>query len=141
MKISSRFRYGLRLLIDLAMKYEKGPLLLKDIAECEKISKKYLEQIVISLKNAGMIRATRGFKGGYYLAKPPEEIKIIDVYKLLEGSFAPVECLDDPDICSLIDNCPSRALWAKLGDAIKKTFENLTLENLKKTCWCMDEKT
>ncbi len=139
MKISSRFRYGLRLLIDLAMKYDKGPFLLRDIASCEKISKKYLEQIVISLKNAGLIRATRGSKGGYYLTKSPKDIKIVDVYKILEGSFAPVDCLDDPNICSLIEDCSARLLWMKLRDAIKKTFEGITLEDLRKKHSCKDE--
>lgn len=130
MKISSRFRYGLRLLVDLALNYGKGPVLLKNIAECEKISKKYLEQITISLRTAGLIRATRGLRGGYYLTKPPSKIKVADVYRILEGSFAPVECLDSPQMCTLIKTCQTRKLWAKLERSTKKVFSKLTLADL-----------
>jgi len=130
MKVSTRFRYGLRLLVDLAMSYEKGPVLLKDIAECEKISKKYLEQIVISLRTAGLIGATRGSKGGYYLMKPPSKIKVVDVYRILEGSFAPVECLDNPKICTLIKTCQTRKLWADVKESTENVFTKLTLVDL-----------
>lgn len=130
MKISSRFRYGLRLLVDLAVNYGKGPVLLKNIAECEKISKKYLEQIAISLRTAGLIGATRGLKGGYYLTRSPNKIKVADIYRILEGSFAPVDCLDNPRICSLIKTCQTRKLWAELEKATKKVFSKLTLADL-----------
>lgn len=132
MKLSSRFRYGLRLLVDLARSYKKGPVLLKNIAECQKISKKYLEQIVILLRTAGIISATRGAKGGYYLIKDPKKIKIVDIYKILEGSFAPVECIDNPKSCTLIRTCPTRKLWNKLGDQIEGTFGDQTLADLAK---------
>ncbi len=132
MKLSSRFRYGLRLLVDLARNYEKGPVLLKNIAECEKISKKYLEQIVILLRTAGIISATRGAKGGYYLVKDPKKIKIADLYRILEGSFAPVTCIDSPRTCTLIRTCPTRKLWVTLGEQIELTFKNQTLADLAK---------
>ncbi len=132
MKVSSRFRYGLRLLVDLAANYRKGPVLLKEIARCEKISKKYLEQIVITLRAAGIISAIRGSKGGYFLTKAPNRIKIIDVYKILEGQFSPVDCLDNKRICTLTETCPTRPLWTLLSDAIKKTFRNVTLADLLK---------
>ncbi|UCC12772.1 MAG: Rrf2 family transcriptional regulator [candidate division WOR-3 bacterium] len=132
MKVSSRFRYGLRLLVDLAANYKKGPVLLKEIARCEKISKKYLEQIVITLRAAGIISAIRGSKGGYFLTKSPNKIKILDVYKILEGQFAPVDCLDNKRICTLTETCPTRPLWTLLSDAIKKTFQNVTLADLLK---------
>jgi Rrf2 family protein len=130
MKISSRFRYGLRLLVDLAEHYGKGPLLLKEIAQCERISKKYLEQIVISLRTAGLIGATRGSKGGYYLIKPPNKIKIVEIYRILEGPFAPVECLDNPSVCTMIKRCPTRSIWAEIGAAVEKTLQKLTLADL-----------
>jgi Rrf2 family protein len=130
MKISSRFRYGLRLLVDLAIHYEKGPVLLKNIAECEHISKKYLEQIVIALKIAGIIGATRGLKGGYYLTKAPSKIRVVDIYRILEGSFAPVDCLDNPHICDLIKTCQTRKLWAALERSVEKVFRDLTLADL-----------
>jgi Rrf2 family protein len=132
MKISSRFRYGLRLLVDLAMNYEKGPVLLKNIAECERISKKYLEQIVISLRTAGILGATRGSKGGYYLTKSPEKIKLVDIYRLLEGPFSPVECIDNPKTCVLVRTCPTRQLWDDLSKSIEGTFKNITLADFMK---------
>ena len=130
MKISSRLRYGLRLLLDLAINYQKGPILLKDIARCEKISKKYLEQIVITLRNSGLIKATRGSKGGYYLTRSPKKIKLSEIYKILEGSFSPVDCLDAPQICSLKNICQTRKLWFDLSQSVKKTFGTLTLADL-----------
>lgn len=132
MKVSSRFRYGLRLLVDLAAYYKKGPVLLKEIARCEKISKKYLEQIVITLRAAGIIAAIRGSKGGYFLTKSPKKIKILDVYKILEGQFSPVDCLNNKRICSLTKTCPTRPLWTLLSAAIKETFQNVTLSDLLK---------
>jgi Rrf2 family protein len=132
MKLSSRFRYGLRLLVDLARNYEKGPVLLKNIAECEKISKKYLEQIVILLRTAGIISATRGAKGGYYLVKDPKKIMITDIYKILEGSFASVTCIDNPRTCTLVRTCPTRKLWTHLSKQIELTFKNQTLADLAK---------
>jgi Rrf2 family protein len=132
MKVSSRFRYGLRLLVDLAAYYKKGPVLLKEIARCEKISKKYLEQIVITLRAAGIISAIRGSKGGYFLTKSPKKIKIIDVYRILEGQFSPVDCLGNKRICTLTETCPTRSLWILLSEAIKKTFQNITLADLLK---------
>ncbi len=132
MKVSSRFRYGLRLLVDLAASYGKGLVLLKDIAECERISKKYLEQIVITLRTAGLIGATRGSKGGYFLIKDPRKIKITAIYKILEGSFAPVDCLDNPKVCTLIRTCSTRKLWAKLAECIEETFAGQTLVDLPK---------
>jgi Rrf2 family protein len=130
MKVSSRFRYGLRLLVDLARNYQKGPVLLRDIAECEKISKKYLEQIVIALRTAGLIGATRGSKGGYYLTRPPDKIKLTEIYKILEGQFATVDCLNNPRACTLINTCPTRKTWANLSKSIEKTFSNQTLADL-----------
>jgi Rrf2 family cysteine metabolism transcriptional repressor len=132
MKISSRFRYGLRLLVDLAMNYDKGPVLLKNIAECERISKKYLEQIVISLRTAGILGATRGSKGGYYLTKSPDKIKLVDIYRLLEGPFAPVECIDNPKNCVLVRTCPTKQLWDNLSQSIENTFKGITLADLMK---------
>ena len=132
MKISSRFRYGLRLLVDLARNYEKGPVLLKNIADCERISKKYLEQIVISLRTAGVLGATRGSKGGYYLTKTPNKIRLVDIYRLLEGPFAPVECIDNPKGCILVRTCPTRQLWINLSKSVEDTFKGIVLSDLLK---------
>ncbi len=132
MKVSSRFRYGLRLLVDLAMNYRKGYVLLKDIAECERISKKYLEQIVITLRAAGLISAVRGAKGGYFLTRSPDRIKLVDIYKILEGSFSPVDCLDMPDVCTLTKTCPTRKVWSDLAQSVEQAFGNRTIADLVK---------
>lgn len=132
MKVSTRFRYGLRLLVDLAAHYDEGPVLLKKIAKCEKISKKYLEQIVISLRTAGLIAAIRGAKGGYYLTRAPQKIKLVDIYRILEGPFSPVECLDNPRVCTLVKGCPTRDLWGEISKAVEKTLGKLTLADLEK---------
>lgn len=119
-------------MVDLAASFKKGPVLLREIAKCEKISKKYLEQIVITLKIAGLINATRGAKGGYYLTKSPEEIRLSDIYKILEGSSAPVDCLDYPQNCDLVGACKTREVWSDLRKAIENTFKNKTLADLAK---------
>lgn len=132
MKVSSRFRYGLRLMVDLAMNYRKGYVLLKDIAECERISKKYLEQIVITLRAAGLIGAVRGAKGGYFLTKSPDKIKLVDIYKILEGSFSPVDCLDMPDMCTFTKTCPTRKVWSDLAQSVEQTLGNKSIADLVK---------
>ena len=132
MKVSTRFRYGLRFLVDLAAHYNKGPVLLKDIAKCERISKKYLEQIVIILRTAGLISAIRGSKGGYFLTKSPKKILLADIYQILEGPFAPVDCINNPSICGLVRTCPTRGLWKKLTQCIKQSFGNQTLADITK---------
>ncbi|OGC40048.1 hypothetical protein A2Y85_03665 [candidate division WOR-3 bacterium RBG_13_43_14] len=130
MKISSRMRYGLRMLIELAANYGKKPVLLRNIAKCEGISKKYLEQIVITLKVAGIVGAIRGAKGGYYLLKPPEKITLKKIFSTLEGSFKPVECIDHPAVCGLQKDCPTKPLWEELSQAIEKVFDKKTLADL-----------
>ncbi len=132
MKISSRLRYGLRMLIELGANYGKNPLLLKNIAKCERISKKYLEQIVITLKAAGIISAIRGAKGGYYLLRPPDKITLKEIFLVLEGNFNPIDCIDHPESCVLQKNCLTRPLWQELGTAIEQVFNTKTLADLLK---------
>jgi Rrf2 family cysteine metabolism transcriptional repressor len=130
MKVSTRLRYGLRFMVDLATNYKKGPVLLKDIAKCERISKKYLEQIVITLRTAGLISAIRGSKGGYFLTKPPDKIKLTYIFQILEGTYAPVECVINPAVCTLLKTCPTRQLWIELSRCIEESFRDKTLADL-----------
>jgi Rrf2 family protein len=123
-------RYGLRMLVELAVNYGKSPVLLKNIAKCEHISKKYLEQIVITLKAAGIISAIRGARGGYYLLKPPDKILLKEIFMVLEGSFTPIDCIDHPAICGLQKDCPTKPLWSELSQAIEKVFDKKTLADL-----------
>lgn len=128
MKISTKGRYALRLMLDIALNDAKTPVRIKDIAERQQISDKYLEQIVSSLNKAGFVKSLRGPQGGYRLTKKPEEYTVGMILRLIEGSLAPVACLDD-DInnCTRADRCPTLILWEKLYDAISEVVDNITL--------------
>jgi len=130
MKLSTRGRYGTRALLDLALHQGEGPVLLKDIAEREQISVRYLEHLITPLIAGGILRTTRGAKGGVSLAKPPEEIKLSEVIQLLEGSIAPVECVNSPEICSRSKSCVTRDIWGELKQAMDGILESTTLQDL-----------
>ena len=131
MKISTKGRYALRLMLDIALNDAKTPVRIKDIAERQQISDKYLEQIVSSLNKAGFVKSLRGPQGGYRLTKKPEEYTVGMILRLIEGSIATVACLDD-DInnCTRADRCPTLILWEKLYDAISEVVDNITLADL-----------
>ena len=131
MKISTKGRYALRLMLDIALNDAKTPVRIKDIAERQQISDKYLEQIVSSLNKAGFVKSLRGPQGGYRLTKKPEEYTVGMILRLIEGSLAPVACLDD-DInnSTRADRCPTLILWEKLYDAISEVVDNITLADL-----------
>lgn len=131
MKISTKGRYALRLMLDIALNDAKTPVRIKDIAERQQISDKYLEQIVSSLNKAGFVKSLRGPQGGYRLTKKPEKYTVGMILRLIEGSLAPVACLDD-DInnCTRADRCPTLILWEKLYDAISEVVDNITLADL-----------
>jgi Rrf2 family transcriptional regulator, cysteine metabolism repressor len=130
MKLSTRGRYGTRLLLDLAIHRDSGMVLLKDIAQRQEISLRYLEHIITPLVAAGMIRSTRGAKGGVSLARPPEEINLLEIIRLLEGSTAPVECVDSPAMCSRSRTCATRDVWTQVKSAVDGVLQNTTLEDL-----------
>lgn len=130
MKLSSRVRYGMRAILELALEYGKDPLQIKTIAEREDISNKYLEQLIAMLKAAGLVRSIRGPRGGYMLAKPPAEIQLKEIFVTLEGPMAPAECLDHPEFCPRCMDCATRQIWAELQDAINSVLESNTLADL-----------
>jgi len=130
MKLSTRARYGTRALLDLALHQGEEPLLLKDIARRQQISLHYLEQLVTPLIAGGIMRSARGPKGGVYLAKPPEEIKLSQAIQLLEGSIAPVECIANPELCTRSGFCVTRDVWAELKTAMNGILESTTLQDL-----------
>lgn len=131
MKISTKGRYALRLLIDLAEHQSNGYVALKDIAERQNISKKYLEQIVPVLSRGGVLRTTRGFQGGYMLAKPPESITVGEILRLTEGSLAPVACLEnDPVLCERSANCVTLPIWRGLYRVITEYLDGMTLQSI-----------
>jgi len=130
MKLSTKGRYGTRALLDLALHQGEGPVLLKDIAQRQQISVRYLEHLITPLIAGGIVRTTRGAKGGVSLAKPPEEIKLSEVIQLLEGSIAPAECISNPEICSRSKLCVTRDIWGELKQAMDGILRSTTVQDL-----------
>lgn len=131
MKISTKGRYSLRFLLDLAQHKDDGFVSLKDVSERQNISKKYLEQIVPLLNKSGMLRANRGYQGGYMLAKPPEQCTVGDVLRLTEGSLAPVACLDcEENTCERRDECMTLPVWEGLNGVITEYLDNISLQDI-----------
>lgn len=129
MKLSTRARYGVRLMAALARCYGKGPVYLKDIAKAEQISEKYLSLIIIPLRGIGLVNSLRGARGGYSLARAPSQITLKEVVDILEGNCL-VDCIKDPDLCSRVPSCATRDIWALLGGKISETLDSFTLEDL-----------
>ena len=134
MKISTRVRYGTRLMVKLGFYYGKGSVFLKDIAKEEEISEKYLSQIIIPLKAAGLVNSFRGAHGGYVLTRPPAKITLKDIVGVLDDNFELVSCVSNPAECSRVAVCVTRDLWSKLGKKIAQTLDSVTLEDLVKQC-------
>ncbi len=130
MKLSTRSRYGLRAALELAIEYGNGPLQIKTIAQREGISNKYLEQLVAILKSAGLVLSIRGPRGGYILAKPPEQIKLREIFETLEGPVVDIECLDTPDNCDRCADCITRMVWLKIQNSIKEVLDSMNLQDL-----------
>lgn len=131
MKISTKGRYALRLMLDLALNNTGEPVRIKDIASRQEISDKYLEQIISVLNKAGYVRSLRGPQGGYKLARDPKEYTVGMILRLTEGSLAPVACLEDEvNLCSRQDECATLIIWEKLYEAIKEVVDGYTLADL-----------
>lgn len=131
MKISTKGRYALRLMIDLAINYEGNPIRIKDIAERQNISNKYLEQIIAILNKAGYVKSVRGPQGGYMLKKSPEEYTVGMILRLTEGSLAPVACVEeDGTDCERQSGCVTYLLWKKMADAVNDVVDTTTLKDL-----------
>ena len=132
MKISTRTRYGLRLILELGINYGRGPMQLKDIAQIEAISEKYLSQIVITLRSAGLVESIRGANGGYILSRPPFGITLKDVVEVLEGGLNLVPCVNSITECTRITKCVTHDIWSMLTGAIVEALSDITVENLVK---------
>jgi len=131
MKISTRGRYALRMLIDLAQHQADGTVTLKEIAVRQGISKKYLEQIAPLLVRTDILLGSRGYQGGYRLAKPPGMYRVGDILRVTEGSLAPVKCLEQRDNqCLRCGECKTLPLWQGLDGVISRYFDSITLEDL-----------
>ncbi len=130
MKLSTKGRYATRAMLDLALHYGEGYILLKDVARRQQISDRYLEHIIIPIKMAGLVRSVRGAKGGFELAKPPHEILVSEIILVSEGSFALVECVDNAAVCSRADLCVTRDVWSEMEKAMRGVLESTSLQDL-----------
>jgi len=130
MKLSTRTRYGIRAILELAGNYQKGPLQLKIVAKRQDIPVKYLEQIMTILRCGELVRSIRGPRGGYMLAKAPNQIRLSDVFDCLEGSVTTVECIEDENYCPRNADCIAKQLWTQVQNAIRNVLYSVTLQDL-----------
>lgn len=130
MKLSTKGRYGVRALLDLAIHHDEGLVPLKDIARRQEVSLPYLEHLIGPLIAAGLVKSMRGPRGGVLLLKSPSEVKLSEVVQLLEGSIAPVDCVNDPALCHRSASCVTRDIWIEMKRAMSRVLESTTLQDL-----------
>ena len=142
MRLSTKGRYGMKAVLDLALHSNEGLISLKSIADRQELSENYLEQLFASLKKAGVVKSTRGSQGGYELGRAPNEISVGDILRALEGSLAPVECVEDSEqpACEKSENCVTRLIWIKIRDSVNEVVDSISLEQLVEDCRKMSEK-
>lgn len=130
MKLSTRGRYGVRAMLELALNNGKGPVPLRDLATRQEISAKYLEQLLIPLKGAGLVKSVRGARGGYMLAMEPARISLYDIVCSLEGPLAPVECVQDATYCERVGGCTVHLVWGEMGRLLVDYLSRITLASM-----------
>ncbi len=130
MKFSTRARYGMRAMLDIAVNSQGKLVLLKDIAARQGVSKRYLEHMMTLLRDHDLVVAERGATGGYQLAREPRDIRLDEIFEALEGGLEPVECVRDASVCERTDECVVRDLWCEVTDAMKGVLHDKTLEDL-----------
>ena len=130
MKLSTRGRYGIHAMYDLAVNYGDGPQSIKCIAERQSVPEAYLEQLIAMLRRAKLVISNRGAQGGYRLAREPGEITVGDVLRALEGGLNLVDCLEEDDACGKSCACPSRIVWMKVRDGLNQVVDGITLQDM-----------
>jgi Rrf2 family transcriptional regulator, cysteine metabolism repressor len=135
MKVSTRGEYGMRAMVSLARMYGEGPVPLSTIATEASVPPAYLEQLIGQLRRAGLVTSTRGANGGYELSRAPEEVRVGEVYRVMEGPVAPMVCVTEDmepneDLCPMIDGCATRLVWVKVRDGIVEALDSTTLGDL-----------
>jgi Rrf2 family protein len=130
MKISTKGRYGLRIMVELALNYDKKLVSSNEISHNQEIALKYLETIINNLTKAGLIKTVRGSMGGHSLIKQPSEYTVGEILRVLEGSLAPVECVNNPENCSRSTECVTINVWRKISEAVNNVVDNITLQDL-----------
>ena len=131
MKISTKGRYGLRILLDLALNDSEKPRMIRDISESQHISEKYISRLIIELRKAGFVRSVRGVNGGYTLTRKPEDISVLDVLETMEGPVAIVDCMNSSgEVCRRKSQCPTQRMWTEINQKIRSAFAAYTLKDL-----------
>jgi Rrf2 family cysteine metabolism transcriptional repressor len=133
MKVSTRGEYGVRAMVALAKNYGQGPLSIAAVSKASSVPMPYLEQLIGPLRRAGLVESTRGAHGGYQLTRDPREVWIGEVYRVMEGPVAPMDCVSEDvteQTCPLIDGCETRPVWLRMRDAIAATLDSVTLADL-----------
>lgn len=132
MKLSTKGRYGLRAMLDLALNAQEDAVSIKSISERQDISENYLEQIIATLKKLDYVQSTRGPKGGYVLMKQPKEISVGDILRALEGDLNPVDCIavNEAKACNESEMCVTKFVWKKISESINEVVDNITLQDL-----------
>ncbi|KUO72735.1 MAG: hypothetical protein APF77_01855 [Clostridia bacterium BRH_c25] len=131
MILSTKGRYGLKIMYELALNYGAGTMSLKEVAQKQQLSETYLEQLIAYLRKAGLVTSVRGAQGGYELSRKPEEITVGEIIRLLEGPLAPSECvIDDEPECTRADYCVTRLIWEKIMESINNVIDSITLNDM-----------
>ena len=134
-KLSTKGRYGVSAIYDIALHCGKGPVSLRQVSERQGISEHYLEQLMGQMRKAGLVKSIRGAQGGYVLGKEPKDITVGDVIRIMEGPIVPVKCLlstktGDKNYCHKSPNCVTRGIWSKVGDSISQVLDGISLDDL-----------
>ena len=133
MKVSTRGEYGMRAMVALAREYGNGPVALTSVAHDSSVPAAYLEQPMGVLRRSGLVASTRGAHGGYQLARAPEDIRVGEIYRVLEGPVAPMDCVSEvepEELCPFLDGCATRVVWLKVRDSIVEALDSTTLADL-----------
>ena len=130
MKVSMKGDYGVRALVELAHRYGEGQVQSATIANAQSIPEPYLDQLLTTLRRAGFIRSVRGPQGGHSLIRDPHDLRLSEVVAALEGSLAPIACLDDPEGCPKTSNCSLRSVWQEIEAATMRVLDNITIADL-----------
>lgn len=130
MNLSTKGRYGVRMMVELALAYGQGTIMLKDIASRQEISEKYLWHLISSLKKGGYVRSMRGPKGGYALTKNPKDVSLKDILAILEGPLALVDCADETRTCARSSGCEVKEIWAEITEKMSSILEEYTLQDI-----------
>lgn len=130
MKLSTKGRYAARAMLELALSEKAGPVQLKAIAQKQDISERYLERLMSVLVSSGLVRSTRGQKGGFSLAKPAHEIRLSNIIEATEGSLSLVECVENPKLCTRCEDCVTHDIWTEMRDAIYQVLDSITLKKM-----------